>query len=126
MLMVLSCVTVMSDRFRRLIAAWFLVQIVVPFTAPLQTCDVHDLFGPVRRQQTSSSPECSSTPTISESETGADSVRTVNAWVSPIPASHLGATAVSDGASSIALRELTARPHQFDSPEHAQALVLRV
>ncbi len=53
----------MTRRLRQLIAAWFVLQIVLPFTAPLQTLDWHDLFGETH-SHSSPSPESSTTPTI--------------------------------------------------------------
>jgi len=53
-------------RLTQLIALWFVVQIVVPFTAPLQMLDVHDL-GRTTPRSTQSTPESSTTPTIRES-----------------------------------------------------------
>src|SRR5215470_10511012 len=55
---------VMTRRFRQLIAVWFVLQIVLPFTAPLQTLDLHDLFGGTTHGHSRSSPESSTTPTI--------------------------------------------------------------
>lgn len=54
----------MTRRFQQLIAVWFVLQIVVPFTAPLQTLDLHDLFGGTTHSHSRSSPESSTTPTI--------------------------------------------------------------
>jgi hypothetical protein len=54
-----------SRRLHQLIAVWFVLQIVLPFTAPLQTLDLHDLFGgATHSQSSSSSPESSTTPTL--------------------------------------------------------------
>ena len=55
----------MTRRLQQLIAVWFVLQIVLPFTAPLQTLDLHDLFGGATHSQSSrSSPESSTTPTL--------------------------------------------------------------
>jgi hypothetical protein len=35
----------MSPGLSRTLAVWFVLQIVLPFTAPLQTCDLRDLMG---------------------------------------------------------------------------------
>ena len=80
-------IALMSPRFKRLIALWFVVQIVLPFTAPLQTCDLSDLLGNRGRHQAPVSPESSSTPTTAETEADA------NAFISPIEASALRASA---------------------------------
>jgi len=58
----------MSKRLRQLIAMWFVLQIVLPFTAPLQTLDVHDLFGVTNHHGAASSPESTTTPTMSASQ----------------------------------------------------------
>ena len=47
----------------------FIVQIVLPFTAPLQTLDVLDLFGTKSQHATTSSPESTTTPTMREAST---------------------------------------------------------
>jgi hypothetical protein len=100
----------MSPRFKRLIALWFVVQIVLPFTAPLQTCDLSDLLGTRGRHQAPVSPESSSTPTT---ETEADA----NAFISPIEASALRASAslvtpneLIAAAPIIAVSELSPAP----------------
>ena len=55
----------MTRRLHQLIAVWFVLQIVLPFTAPLQTLDLHDLFGGgAHSRSSSSSSESSTTPTI--------------------------------------------------------------
>jgi hypothetical protein len=54
-------------RLTQLIALWFVVQILVPFTAPLQTLDVHDPLGRTTPRGAQSTPESSTTPTIRES-----------------------------------------------------------
>ena len=54
----------MSMRLKILVAWWFVVQITLPFTAPLQTVDLTDLFGHRSQQQvTQLTPELSSVPT---------------------------------------------------------------
>jgi len=53
-----------TRRLQQLIAVWFVLQIVLPFTAPLQTLDLHDLFGGTTHGHSRSSPESSTTPTI--------------------------------------------------------------
>jgi hypothetical protein len=54
----------MTRRFHQLIAVWFVLQIVLPFTAPLQTLDLHDLFGGTPHGHSRSAPESSTTPTL--------------------------------------------------------------
>jgi hypothetical protein len=70
---------------KNIFAVWFILQIVVPFTAPLQTCDLSDLLG-THRHSTPASPESSTTPTTSETRLGAD------AFVSPLAVSALRAS----------------------------------
>ena len=56
----------MPRRLTQLIALWFVVQIVLPFTAPLQALDVHDALGGTTPRSAQSTPESSTTPTIRE------------------------------------------------------------
>jgi len=58
------CERFVTRRFQQLIAVWFVLQIVMPFTAPLQTVDLHDLFGGATHSQSTTSHESSTTPTI--------------------------------------------------------------
>jgi hypothetical protein len=60
----------MSRRLRQLLAWWFVLQIVLPFTAPLQTLDLRDLFGAKSHHTTTSSPESTTTPTMSGAFSG--------------------------------------------------------
>ena len=57
----------MSQRLTQLIALWFVIQIAVPFTAPLQTLDLQDLLGGRTPASAHSAPESSTTPTIRDS-----------------------------------------------------------
>jgi hypothetical protein len=60
----------MSKRIRQILAWWFVLQIVLPFTAPLQTLDVLDLFGTKSQHaRTTPSPESTTTPTMREAST---------------------------------------------------------
>ena len=56
----------MSARLKQIVSWWFILQIVLPFTAPLQTLELHDLFGGKHHRALTSSPESTTTPTISE------------------------------------------------------------
>jgi hypothetical protein len=47
-----------SSRIKHIVAVWFVVQIALPFTAPMQAWDLSDLFGHRHAAQ----PETSSTP----------------------------------------------------------------
>src|SRR5579871_5631073 len=56
----------MSRRLHQAIALWFVLQIVLPFTAPLQTLDFHDLFGGKSHHAATTSPESTTTPTMTD------------------------------------------------------------
>jgi hypothetical protein len=62
------------------------VQIVLPFTAPLQTCDLLDLLGETHQHSTPVTPESSTTPPATEANSQA------NSFVSTLPVSTLGAS----------------------------------
>jgi hypothetical protein len=53
----------MNRRLQTFLVYWFVVQIVVPFTAPLQTVDLAGLLGTGHHHNTTASPEASATPT---------------------------------------------------------------
>jgi hypothetical protein len=72
-------------RLKSILALWFVLQIVLPFTAPLQTCDLGDLLGRTR-YHSSRAPESSTMPTASETESDA------SAFVSPLESSALRAS----------------------------------
>jgi hypothetical protein len=55
-----------ARRLNQLIALWFVMQIVVPFTAPLQTLDLRDFLGKTTSHTARRTPESSTTPTIRE------------------------------------------------------------
>ena len=108
----------LKQRITKFISWWFILQIVLPFTAPLQTLDVHDLFGAHRQHRSYNSPESTKTPTISEF--GAASLIAAVQSPSPVRASHSLVTAVVP-----ALRALTIVPALASSP-HVQQSVLRL
>ena len=56
----------MGVRLRQIVSWWFILQIVLPFTAPLQTLDIYDLFGGHSHHRSQNVPESTTTPTISE------------------------------------------------------------
>jgi hypothetical protein len=68
-----------SHRLKRIIAIWFVLQIVLPFTAPVHICNLGDLLGLNR-----SSIPMSTTP-MAASEAKCDA----NSFVSPIASSTL-------------------------------------
>src|SRR5262245_10781162 len=60
----------LSIRFKIVVALWFVVQITLPFTAPLQTVDLTDLFGQHSHHQTTQlTPESCSIPTAARRPT---------------------------------------------------------
>ena len=54
----------MSSRLKNVIALWFVLQIVLPFTAPLQTLALCDLFPVAHHHGVPVSQESSATPTL--------------------------------------------------------------
>jgi hypothetical protein len=82
----LPSIPTVSSRLKSVLALWFVVQIVLPFTAPLQTCDLRDLLGTRDRHSAPVSPESSTTPTTADTEADA------NSFVSPIEPSALRAS----------------------------------
>jgi hypothetical protein len=56
----------MTRRLQQMVACWFVLQIVLPFTAPLQSLELRDLFGDTHHHRTTRSPESTTTPTIGE------------------------------------------------------------
>jgi hypothetical protein len=56
----------MPRLLKHALSLWFILQIVLPFTAPLQTCDLRDLLGVQDHHTVPVSPESSTTPTIAE------------------------------------------------------------
>jgi hypothetical protein len=109
-----------SRRLHQFIAVWFVLQIVLPFTAPLQTLDLHDLFGgTTHSQSSSSSPESSTTPTLRDTS-GASAI-----------GSLVGPAALRLCATIVVLRDITLgrAVAQFSVPSAApsvQHAVLRV
>jgi hypothetical protein len=67
-----------NARLKQILSWWFILQIVLPFTAPLQTLDLHDLFGAKSHRAAQKLPESTTTPTIGESGT-AVSIAAINA-----------------------------------------------
>jgi hypothetical protein len=77
--------TTVPKRLKSILAIWFVTQIVLPSTAPLQTCDLAGLLGKTHQQGTTSR-ESTTTPLASESESDA------NSFVSPLAVSALRAS----------------------------------
>jgi hypothetical protein len=110
-----------SQRFNSLLAVWFMVQIALPFTAPLQRCDLGDLLGaardhsaPAPRNET----RRSAMPTEAESES--DSFR------SPLAASSLRAATSLAAASEAAFSGPSIATPGSSSAPHVQHSVIRV
>ena len=77
----------MPQQFKKLLALWFVVQIVLPFTAPLHTCDLADLLGTGHQHSAPASPLSSARQMEALAEAEA------NAFVSPLATSTLRASA---------------------------------
>jgi len=108
-----------NPRLRTFFAVWFVVQIVLPFTAPLHTCDLRDILGPQSHDSASRSAK-SSTPTAAmESEPEAD------AFVSPLAASALRISATELVRSDVSARAF-AFTFALTSSPHVQQTVLRL
>ena len=73
----------MSSRLKSVIALWFVLQIVLPFTAPLQTCSLGDLL-PTSQHRGALSHESSATPLLVNARP--------RSFSSPLDASALGAS----------------------------------
>jgi hypothetical protein len=108
----------------RTLALWFAVQIVLPFTAPLQTCELRDFLETARhdldRRAPDSQHESTSIPLSNEADSEA------NSFVSPLAVSTLSASislAIID--HKLVRRLLIATPGPPVSP-HVRQTVLRV
>jgi hypothetical protein len=112
---------------RKVVALWFVLQIVVPFTAPLQTCDVRDLLGPPQHgtQSTSTSPESFSTPTLNDPDIARHIQPTACSFPSQVAPSRLGIS-IPDGALYPAALQLLPTLQRPASPGETSALVLRL
>jgi hypothetical protein len=104
-----------SLRLLRIFAIWFVLQIALPFTAPLQACDLSDLFG---HRHSASEPDAATIPALSEAD--------ASSFVSPIESSALRA---STSVAVIPIIPMSSLPmgsfDLFASPQ-AQQAVLRV
>lgn len=87
----------MSARLKQIVSWWFILQIVVPFTAPLQTLDVLDLFGAKSHHSAPASPESTTTPTLTEASTGTSVVSLITP--TPLTASVIATIARDPDAS---------------------------
>jgi len=109
-----------SQRLKSILALWFVLQIVLPFTAPLQTCDLGDLLG-TRPHNTSHSPESSTTPTpASEAEAQA------NSFVSPLAVSTLRASIALAVVHQVAMSGLATSTSGLTPSPQVQQTILRL
>ena len=107
----------MSSRFKRILAIWFILQIALPFTAPLQTCDLTDLFG---SRQTNHEPDSSTIPLPSDTEAVAKS------FVSPIESSALRASTSIAVIPDVAASAPVVGSFDLSPSPQVQQTVLRV
>ena len=106
----------MSSRLKSVIALWFVLQIVLPFTAPLQTCSLGDLL-PTSHQRGALSHESSATPLLVDAG--------IRSFVSPLEASALRASVPLVPAPCVLVRG--ARVWPLDAtPLSSQQTVLRL
>jgi hypothetical protein len=104
-----------SSRFKSILAIWFALQIALPFTAPLQTCDLSDLLG---HKHSSSEPDGSTTPPLSESED--------SSFVSPIESSELRASTSIAAIPCVAMSGQLMGSFDMSPSPQVQQTVLRV
>ena len=109
----------MTRRFKRVIAAMFLMQIVLPLTAPLNLLDWRDLFGTQVHRSVPPSPESITTPAMSEVTSESSGGHLAVPVASSGPGASSAPALVSARASSGSTDPL------FSSPR-AQRTVLRL
>lgn len=109
----------MSLRLKRLIALWFVLQIVLPFTAPLQTLALCDLFPVAHHHGMPVSQESSATPTLrTEAAT--------TTLVSSLEASTLRVATLLAAEPTIASLRLPGSAFQYVPLPAAQQTILRL
>ncbi|HUK33955.1 MAG TPA: hypothetical protein VLV86_08610 [Vicinamibacterales bacterium] len=109
----------MQHRLKQVVALWFVIQIVVPFTAPLQTLDLRDFFGGSAHHHSTSSPESTTTPTMREAAHA-------SSFVSMPTSVVLGPATFVLSDRHPAQRLTTAFAFRPSSSPHIQSTVLRV
>ena len=109
----------MSLRLKSIVSCWFILQILLPFTAPLQTLDLHDLFGTKSTHGMQSSPESTTTPTISEASAA-------TAFVALLAPTTLCIRAVSSGVVDAGHSRLALSTSALSSVPPVQRSVLRL
>jgi len=106
-------------HLKRLLSWWFILQIVLPFTAPLQTVDLHDLLGTRSHHSAPAAPESSTTPTVSEGSAA-------GAFVSVLAPTVLDASTSAAAVSDLAIRRLLASAFSLSPAPPVQRSVLRL
>ena len=111
--------TIVSRRLKSIVSCWFILQILLPFTAPLQTLDLHDLFGAKSTHRVQSSPESTTTPTISEASAA-------TAFVALLAPTTLRIRAVSSAVVDAGHSRLALSASGLSSAPPVQRSVLRL
>jgi hypothetical protein len=111
---------IVPSRLKRIVAVWFVLQIVLPFTAPLHMCDLNDLLG-TGKSQAPFSPSSPTTPTPAN-ESDADT----NSFVSPLTVSTLSASISLVDTCDVALGGLFTPALALTSSPQVQQTVLRL
>ena len=104
---------------KKIVSCWFILQILLPFTAPLQTLDVHDLFGTKSTHGAQSSPESTTTPTVSDASAA-------TAFVALLAPTTLCTSAVSSAAATAARRDPLSLAFDLPPAPQVQRSVLRL
>ena len=99
----------MPRRFTRVIALMFIVQIVLPFTAPLQVVDLCDLFAEQVHRSSSASPSIT-TLAMSEASAGIPN--------HGLPHSHIEAVDVEALPLTHHLLTVQFQPHSGQNPSN--------
>jgi hypothetical protein len=108
-----------NRRFKRVLAALFLLQMVLPLAAPLQLIELYDLFGTQVHRSAPPAPESLTTPAISE-------VAPENSGVPlAVPVASFGAVGSSSPALVSARASLAFESRLFCAPL-VQRTVLRI
>jgi len=108
-----------TPRLKKIVSCWFVLQILLPFTAPLQTLDLHDLFGTKSTHSTPASPESTTTPTMSDASAA-------TAFVALLAPTTLCACAVSSAVTDAAHRRPLSSMFSLPSAPQVQRSVLRL
>jgi len=109
----------MSRRLKNAIALWFVLQIVLPFTAPLQTLALCDLLPVAHHHGAPVSQESSATPTLRTDAVGVS-------LVSLLEASTLRVSTLLAVEPPVASRGLPGSVFQYVPLPPAQQTILRL